>query len=197
MRDNVLIIMGSHRNSGYSAKISEQLAERIKKENHKVMLLDVNTLKVEHCLDCNYCRRHQGKCILDDDMIKVYDALKHTNRMIVVTPVYFNNVTSKLKTVIDRCQMIFMSDFACKVPFVHETDSNKKTGILISVGGARSYENQFVGNALTVELLMRNLRMQLKTHLKYSGTDHWTLSAYAGLPEEDIDSIVSMIIGGC
>lgn len=197
MKDSVLILMGSHRSNGYSAKIADRLSDRLRSENIKSTCVDVNSLKIEHCLDCTYCRQHQGKCILNDDMIKVYDAMKHAKQMIIISPVYFNNVTSRLKALIDRCQMIFMSDFACHEPFVQETDSNKKSGFLISVGGARTYQNQFVGSELTVDLLMRNLRMPLRKHLRYSGTDHWTLSSFKGLPEEDLDAMVTEILERC
>lgn len=190
----VVIIMGSHKANGNSGWIVEKLAKRLSIEGCDVDVLDINKLKINHCIDCDYCRQNYGKCVYEDDMNLVYPLMRTADSMIIVSPVYFNNVTSKLKVLIDRCQMIFMCDFAHQKPFVSSLNVEEKFGFLISLGGANAYENQFVGSELTVELLYRNLRMPLTGHFKYAGLDHDHIEDRATVFDEDIDVMVGKVL---
>ncbi|MDW7661267.1 MAG: flavodoxin family protein [Bacillota bacterium] len=190
----VVIIMGSHKSNGNSGWIVEELASRFSVEDCDVDVLDINKLKISHCIDCDYCRQNYGKCVYEDDMNTVYPLMRTADSMIIVSPVYFNNVTSKLKVLIDRCQMIFMCDFAHQKPFVTGVNSNDKFGFLISLGGANAYENQFVGSELTVGLLYRNLRMPLTGHFKYAGLDHDHMEDRTTVFNEDMDLLVRKVL---
>lgn len=190
----VVIVMGSHKESGNSGWIVKRLVERFADEGCNVDVLDVNRLKINHCIDCDYCKEHFAKCVYEDDMDIVYPLMKAADSMIIVSPVYFNNVTSKLKVLIDRCQMIFMCDFAHQKPFVSSVDSQEKCGFLISLGGANAYENQFLGSELTVELLYRNLRMPLTEHLKYSGMDHVAIKDRTIVLSDDMDGLIRKVL---
>ncbi len=194
MNKKVLIIMGSHKSNGNSGWIVKKLARRMSLEGCGVDVLDINKLKINHCIDCDYCRQNYGKCVYEDDMTLVYQMMRNADSMIIVSPVYFNNVTSKLKVLIDRCQMIFMCDFAHQKPFVSKLNSEEKFGFLISLGGANAYENQFVGSELTVELLYRNLRMPLTGHFKYAGLDHEHIEDRATFFDEDMDGLVRKVL---
>lgn len=194
MNKKVVIIMGSHKENGNSGWIVKNLERRFSIEGCDVDVLDINKLKISHCIDCDYCRRNYGKCVYEDDMTLVYQLMRTADSMIIVSPVYFNNVTSKLKVLIDRCQMIFMCDFAHHKPFVTALNAEEKFGFLISLGGANAYKNQFVGSELTVELLYRNLRMPLAEHYKYAGLDHDHIKDRAAVFNGDMDGLVGRVL---
>lgn len=186
---DVLIFMGSHRSDANTAYFASSIAKKLEACGVEHVFYDINRLKIEHCIDCAYCKDNWGKCVHDDDMNKIYDEMKHAKIVLFASPVYFNGVSSKLKTLVDRCQMIFLCDFAHKKPFVDNVDASEKKGYIVSVGGARAYENQFVGNALSLGLVFDNLRMKLKRHLTYDGTDQIALWDN---PKVDID--IQMLI---
>lgn len=194
MSKKVVIIMGSHKENGNSSWIVRKLEKRFAEEGSEVEVLDINKLKINHCIDCDYCKQNYGKCVYKDDMRLVYQMMRTADCMIIVSPVYFNNVTSKLKVMIDRCQMIFMCDFAHQKPFVSSLDLNDKYGFLISLGGARAYQNQFLGSELTVELLYRNLRMPMTEHYSYAGMDHIGMHERSGKFEEDLNGLVRKVM---
>lgn len=194
MNKKVVILMGSHKVNGNSVRIVKRLGERFAEEGCDVEVLDINKLKISHCIDCDYCKINYARCVYEDDMNIVYEMMRTADSMIIVSPVYFNNVTSKLKVLIDRCQMIFMCDFVHRKPFVISPDSEGKSGFLISLGGANAYENQFVGSELTVELLFKNLRMPLTGHLKYAGLDHGPLEHRTNVIGEDVDALVRKVL---
>ena len=206
MNKSVMMIMGSHRKNKNTMFFSERLKRAFEARSFEVSYFDVNKLKIAHCTDCGYCSEHFSKCVFEDDMNLVYEAFKAHKHVIFLSPVYMNNVTSKLKTLVDRCQMIFMCEFRHKKSFVFDSkkiESNNEsiysnrsvqkrsgTGIIVSLGGARSYENQYTGSELTLSLIFNNLRLPLKKHIQFSGTDHTALEDRL----EEVDIAIEQII---
>ena len=206
MSKSVMMIMGSHRKRGNSAFFSDRLKTAFEEKGFSVAYFDVNELKIAHCTDCGYCNRNYASCVFNDDMSQVYEAFKRHRHVIFISPVYMNNVTSLLKTLIDRCQMIFMCDFTHKKPFVSglgideskitsiyaNPDKNfgKGTGIIVSLGGARAYENQYLGTELTLGLIFKNVRLPIRHQIKLDGTDHVALKDRLS----EVDSAIGQII---
>jgi len=191
-KTEVTLIMGSHRTSGNTAYWIHKLTEKLNEKSVPYDLFDVNTLKVNHCIDCAFCKNQWGQCIHDDDMTLIYDALQSSKVVLFATPVYFNGLTSKLKTIIDRCQMIFLCDFAHQKPYVESLDISMKKGYIVSVGGAREYQNQFIGNEISLSLVFDNLRMPLTEHIKYSNSDRYALKEIDSV-EVDLERIAEAI----
>lgn len=190
---DVLIIMGSHRKKGYSMTYAQCLSDALQEKNLSTFLLDVNDYKVSYCLDCPYCKNNHGACICDDQMDSIYQKMKTAKHLVVVSPVYFNNITSKLKTIVDRTQMIFMCDFAHKKPFVASQLKTPKKAVLVSFGGAKAYDNQFLGSLWTLEWVFKNLKTEAVKHYAYSGTDHLENFALTKEMKNDVLSIANQL----
>ncbi len=169
---DVLLLIGSHKRGGFSERAAEWMKNQLEASGKTVEILTIRTLRLEHCLDCPYCEEHCGKCVIDDDMNHVYAKLKAAQHLVVLTPVYFNGVPSRLKVLIDRTQMIFMTGFAHKQVFPLCSDESQKGAYIVSFGGAKAYEHQFYGVASTLDWVFRNLKMPLRAHAVFSGTDH-------------------------
>lgn len=210
MDKSIMMIMGSHRNHMNTAFFSKRLKKAFEERAFEVSYFDVNKLKIEHCTDCGFCSKHFSKCIFKDDMNLIYEAFRTHKHVIFLSPIYMNNITSKLKTLVDRCQMIFMCEFAHKRPFVLDENkaetyegliysnqfrSNRSgTGIIVSLGGARSYENQYTGSELTLSLIFSNLRLPLKKHIQFRGTDHIALEDRLEEVDVAIEQIINEVI---
>lgn len=185
--EKALVIMGSHRNKGGAAEISKWLGEAFKAKGIESEIWHIGSLNIEHCLDCGHCSRHFGSCVIADDMKKVYNAFKAFDYICIVSPVYFNNVTSKLKVLIDRCQMLFMCQYKHQKAFREKPGK----GLLISIGGAPSYEDQFRGSEATVSLVFKNLGLENLGHIQIADTDHFAV----GMQETKIREEIEQIIG--
>lgn len=191
----VLLIMGSHRANGNSAYLINQLRERLNHHQVSNEVIDINRLNIKHCLDCAYCKDHWGACVINDDMTNVYALLKKAKTVVFATPVYFNGVSSKLKVLVDRLQMLFICDFEHKRPFVDVVNRAQKQGYILSVGGARRYEHQFIGPEITLKLVFDNLRMPLIQHLTYDNTDRIAVQERPEL-DSNLDEMVKRIMNG-
>lgn len=168
---NVLLILGSHKKSGYTHESADYLERAFKEEGITPARVDVLGLEIAPCLDCPYCEKNPGKCVLNDDMGMVYEKLREAEVVIVLTPVYFNGVTSRLKTLIDRTQMIFMSAYRHKTPY---SVAENKGAFVVAFGGAKAYENQFLGVDESLKWVFKSLKMPLLKSYGISGTDHFT-----------------------
>lgn len=190
--NDIVIIMGSHRQEGNTAYWTQKLRNQLEQSGLAYTYFDVNVLDIKHCIDCSVCRKKWGLCIHEDDMTRVYKALHDAKITVWATPVYYNGLTSKLKTLVDRCQMLFMCDFVHKKSFVADALHAQKKGVIVSVGGAKSYEDQFVGNKLSLKLVFDNLQMSLIEHVQYSNTDRIHLSERTEVLD-DVRRIVNFI----
>lgn len=68
--------------------------------------LNVTALDIAHCTGCGSCSS-AGTCRFDDDMSKVLRAFDDADVIIFATPVRFNGMSSQIKTVVDRFQLLW------------------------------------------------------------------------------------------
>lgn len=173
----VLAIMGSHR-KGRNTELAldtflSGLPEDAVIEKEYLLGKDIKV-----CAACSYCEKHYGKCIYEDDMTLLYEKFKDADAIVFASPVYFNSVTTLMKIMIDRVQMIFACDFAFKKSFVSKAGEKKK-GYLISLGGARRYDKQFIGSEISMDLVFKDLHAGFDGHFTISETDRYPLEGRA------------------
>ena len=100
---NILVLNGSPRPNGNTAKMVTAFREGAESSGHTVKALNVCKLNVKGCLACEYCHtKGNGKCIQKDDMQEIYSLLKDTNMLVLVSPIYYHGISGQLKCVIDR-----------------------------------------------------------------------------------------------
>lgn len=176
----VLAIMGSHRKGRNTDLALDTFLSGMSKEVEveKIYLLGKD---IKICAACGFCEKNYGQCVYQDDMTELYEKFKGADAIVLASPVYFNGVTTLMKIMIDRFQMVFACDFAFKKSYVSDVAGPKKA-YLISVGGAPYYENQFIGSELCVNLVFKDFKAMDHGHYKISETDHFPL-------EERIDDL--------
>ena len=159
--NKLLILIGSHRKNGYSKCIADYVCS-IFENKYDIKVFQPINLNIKNCIACDKCKHRQGECVLVDDMNEIYEYLYSCQRLIVISPVYFNSAPSVLKTLIDRTQMCFND----------KNEKPKKDAFIIGVGGAKSYEGQFVGLRKNFEHVFKSINAELKAEYGVSGTDH-------------------------
>lgn len=98
---SVLLINGSPRLDGNTARYLEKILEGAESVNLKVKHINLNELDVKGCQGCMGCRDTEG-CTYKDDFDKVYNDIKTADIIVVATPIYFGNMTGQCKSFIDR-----------------------------------------------------------------------------------------------
>ncbi len=121
--------------------------------------------KILPCCDCRYCWK-KNSCSINDAMGDIYNYLETSDNIIVATPVYFYSVPAPLKMIIDRFQVYWASSI--------RGDSKtqlKKKSVLLMVGGARNFENQFLGVQMAVKRIFDDINARLVGEVMFSNSD--------------------------
>ncbi len=82
-------------------------------------LVDIYSLRIEHCTACGTCYA-KGECTLLDDFPDLFESMMNADGIVLGAPNYIDNVPAPMKAVFDRmadaihCQML-TGKFGCSV----------------------------------------------------------------------------------
>ncbi|MBI5680820.1 MAG: flavodoxin family protein [Methanobacterium sp.] len=122
----IIGIIGSPRKKGNTSYLVERSLEAAKNVGAEIESIHLGKIEIEPCNACDICKS-TGECPKDDDINDVLIKLQNADGLIIGSPVYFGNVSSQLKILIDRSRPL-RSDFKLK---------DKVCGA-IAVGAARN-----------------------------------------------------------
>ncbi len=101
-------------------------------------------------------------------MQMVYGELANADLIILASPIQFMGLTSEMKTMIDRCQVIWARKYVLKRPSLEPV--KKRRGFFISVGGRKGPD--IFGPALaTVKAFFSVLGVSYDGELVFPGID--------------------------
>lgn len=102
MSKKVLILSGSPRKGGNSDILCDEFMRGAEESGHSVEKINVAEKKIGYCKACYYCKKSNGKCVIDDDMAEVLQKMIDADVIVLASPVYFYSIDAQLKSVIDR-----------------------------------------------------------------------------------------------
>jgi multimeric flavodoxin WrbA len=102
MPKNILILMCSPRNNGSTNALCNAFFEGASEKGHHITKICASDVKINPCIDCNYCLSHGGACVEKDGMTEIYSAFEHADVVVLASPLYFYSINAQLKTIIDR-----------------------------------------------------------------------------------------------
>ena len=98
---NIVVISGSARKSGTSNYLADRFIQGALDGGNSIFHFDATANDINPCIGCNNCRVN-SKCIWDDSYNDLIEPLLKSELVVWVTPVYYMNMTSQLKKIIDR-----------------------------------------------------------------------------------------------
>ena len=107
----IICLLGSPRPKGNSASIAKHFCETAEKLGSQVKTFALNKLNFRGCQGCMTCKTKLDKCVLKDDLAEVLDAIREADVLVLATPTYFADVSSQLKTFMDRTFSYLASDY--------------------------------------------------------------------------------------
>ncbi|MEJ5366008.1 MAG: flavodoxin family protein [Desulfosoma sp.] len=106
----VLAINGSHRKGMNTAAMLQIVLDEAARGGAETELVELVDCRIEYCLSCNQCLREPRCSIQDDDMAAIAEKMLASDAVILGSPVYFGNVTARLKTFMDRTRWLHMRE---------------------------------------------------------------------------------------
>lgn len=114
----IAVLIGSARKGGNTELLANAFVKGAQ-EHHEVTMIFAAKVKVNGCIGCNACYSDENhRCIQKDDMEQIYSQLKDADAIVIATPVYFYNVSSQLKCIIDRLHNPIRDEFKVKQLFL-------------------------------------------------------------------------------
>ena len=106
----VLVITTSLRVKSNSDILAERLIAGAKDAGHDVERISLKGKEIRFCIGCLACQKTQ-KCVLKDDAIKIAEKVKNADTLVFVTPIYYYEMSGQMKTLLDRLNPLYPSDY--------------------------------------------------------------------------------------
>lgn len=164
----ILIINGSARKGKNCSEIVKNISQELDNNNISNKIFDLYDMDIDYCNACGFCDK-TGYCRIKDDMTPMYKMFDEAEGCIVISPVHFDCISAKLKTVVDRTQAIYASKYILKKSCIDR--SKKRIGMFIAVGGSGTYETQFKAGQLVMDFFFKSINTKLLYNLHLNNTD--------------------------
>jgi len=141
---NILCVVGSKRKNGNTAILVKEAMKAFDTEEVQTELIFLDDYNFESCNGCNGCR-NSFKCVIDDDMQKIYPKILDSDAIVLGSPTYFYNITAEMKAFIDRCFCLDFFDEDDRSVWISINDTGKqKYAAVISVAEQHSEKDMGV-----------------------------------------------------
>jgi multimeric flavodoxin WrbA len=97
----VLGLIGSPRKLG-NCEIAVKAVSRRLQEPHHLALLRISDFDIRPCRGCYTCLFKEGRCVIPDDLSRIWEALLDADALVAAAPTYFLGPNAALKRLLDR-----------------------------------------------------------------------------------------------
>ena len=110
MAKKVLVISSSLRNSSNSEILARQAARGAEEAGHDVEFISLKDKTLNFCKGCLACQKTM-KCVINDDASEICGKVGGCDVLIFASPIYYYELCGQLKTLLDRCNPLYPSDY--------------------------------------------------------------------------------------
>lgn len=128
MGKKILAISTSLRTNGNSETLLDSFIEGAKASGNDVEKITLKGKRIEFCRGCLACQKI-GKCVIDDDSIEIVKKMKEAKVLVFATPIYYYEMCGQLKTLLDRANSLYGSDYKFEDVYVLSTAAEDEEGV--------------------------------------------------------------------
>jgi len=104
-------LLGSPRPNSNSSAIANRFLKTAQELGAETKSFTLNRLTYRGCQGCYVCKTSLERCVLQDDLAQVLDAVAEADLVVLASPVYYGEVTSQLKAFLDRTFSYLVPDY--------------------------------------------------------------------------------------
>lgn len=108
---NILIISTSPRKNSNSQALALAFAQGAEAAGHQVDFVSLRGKTVNFCRGCFVCQEKR-RCVIHDDADQLCQKALGADVLVFATPIYYYEMSGQLKTLLDRFNPLFPSDYA-------------------------------------------------------------------------------------
>lgn len=107
----ILIIKTSPRKGGNSDSLADEFAKGARESGNQVDEVSLADKNISFCRGCLACGKSQ-RCVIHDDADVIREQMLHADVIVWATPVYYYSCSGQMKTMIDRANPLYNSNYA-------------------------------------------------------------------------------------
>ncbi len=111
MSKKILIVSTSPRKNSNSEALALAFADGAKEAGHEVDFISLRGKTVNFCRGCFVCQE-KLRCVIRDDADVICQKALTADVLVFATPIYYYEMSGQLKTLLDRLNPLFPSDYA-------------------------------------------------------------------------------------
>lgn len=111
MSKKVLVISTSLRKNSNSETLADAFLAGAKASGNQVEKISLRGKKIAFCQGCLACQNTQ-KCVIEDDAVTIAAKMKEADVITFATPIYYYEMSGQMKTMLDRANPLFSSNYA-------------------------------------------------------------------------------------
>ena len=167
----VLILNGSPKKDGNTARAIKELENTFAKEGVETEVVQVGNREIRGCVACKVCYK-TGKCVSDDIVNEIAKKFEEADGLIVASPVYYASPNGTLVSCLDR--LFYSSHF----------DKRMKVGASVAVARRG-------GCSATFDMLNKYFTI---SGMPIASSQYWNSvhGAAPGQCEEDLEGLQTM-----
>lgn len=182
--------MGSPRKNGNTAFLLKTFLEEAKNHGAETHMVHVPGLNIHPCTGCALCEK-KGYCHFEDDMQKeVFPLMRMSDVVVIASPIYFYNVPSELKALIDRSQTLWSRKYKLRLS---DPGQSFRKGFLLSVGATRG-KDLFDSIHLTMKYFFRGIAADFAGELTYNRIEELGEMKRHATVESDVSQTVKTLL---
>ncbi len=124
MNKKILIVTSSLRANSNSDALAQAFAQGAREAGNEVETITLKGKNIAFCKGCMSCQKTL-KCAIRDDANEIAEKVKCADVIVFATPVYYYGISGQLKTLLDRCNPLFNSDYKFRDVYLLATAAEK------------------------------------------------------------------------
>ena len=126
MSKKVLIISTSLRSHSNSEALANSFAEGAKAAGNEVETITLRDKSITFCKGCLACQT-LGCCVIQDDAVEIAERMRTADAIVLATPIYYYEMSGQMKTLLDRVNSLFPTDYAFReIDFLSSAAENEE-----------------------------------------------------------------------
>ena len=110
MSKKVLVISTSLRPRSNSEALADEFVRGAAEAGHEVEKISLRGKQIAFCKGCMACQQLKT-CAIKDDMIPIIQQMHDADIIAFATPIYYYEMSGQMKTLIDRANALYASDY--------------------------------------------------------------------------------------
>ena len=153
----VLVITASLRSRSNSDRLAEEMIRGAREAGHAVEHISLKNKRIAFCRGCFACQKTE-KCVIEDDAALIAEKVKAADSIVFVTPIYYYEMSGQMKTLLDRLNPLFPSDYRFRRIYMLTTAAEEEPSVPEkAVSGLEGWVDCFEKAALSGSLFCGGL----------------------------------------